>query len=32
MLESAIPFHIEGVKAGGADLPPPESAVEWVEL
>ena len=32
MLESAIPFHIEGLKAGGADLPPPESAVEWVEL
>ena len=32
MLESAIPFHIEGLKAGGAAVPPPESAVEWVEV
>ena len=31
-LKSAIPFHIEGLKAGGAAVPPPESAVEWVEV
>jgi predicted RNase H-like HicB family nuclease len=32
MLESAIPFHIEGLKAGGDAVPPPDSAVEWVEV
>jgi hypothetical protein len=32
MLDSAIPFHIKGLKAGGATVPPPESAVAWVEV
>ncbi|MCA3442917.1 MAG: type II toxin-antitoxin system HicB family antitoxin [Rhodobacter sp.] len=31
-LETAIPFHIKGLKAGGAAVPLPESAVEWVEV
>lgn len=31
-LKTAIPFHIKGLKAGGAAVPLPESAVEWVEV
>jgi predicted RNase H-like HicB family nuclease len=31
-LTAAIPFHIEGLKAGGDAVPLPESAVEWVEV
>ncbi len=31
-LTAAIPFHIEGLKAGGEAVPLPESAVEWVEV
>jgi predicted RNase H-like HicB family nuclease len=31
-LKAAIPFHIEGLEAGGAAVPLPESAVEWVEV
>jgi predicted RNase H-like HicB family nuclease len=32
LLKAAIPFHIEGLKAGGETVPAPESAVEWVEV
>ena len=31
-LEAAIPFHLEGLRAGGGPVPLPESAVEWVEV
>ncbi len=31
-LEVAIPFHLEGLRAGGEPVPLPESAVEWVEV
>ena len=31
-LKATIPFHIKGLKACGAAVPPPESAVEWVEV
>jgi predicted RNase H-like HicB family nuclease len=31
-LKMAIPFHIEGLRAGGDAVPLPESAVEWVEV
>jgi predicted RNase H-like HicB family nuclease len=32
LLKAAIPFHIEGLKAGGEAVPLPDSAVEWVEV
>ena len=31
-LEAAIPFHLDGLRAGGEPVPLPESAVEWVEV
>lgn len=31
-LRTAIPFHIDGLRAGGVTVPLPESAVEWVEV
>lgn len=31
-LEEAIPFHLEGLRAGGAPVPGAESVVEWVEV
>ena len=31
-LETAIPFHLEGLRAGGEVVPLPESAVDWVEV
>ena len=31
-LAEAIPFHLEGLRAGGEPVPLPESAVEWVEV
>jgi predicted RNase H-like HicB family nuclease len=32
LLTAVIPFHIEGLKAGGDAVPLPESAVEWLEV
>lgn len=32
LLEEAIPFHLEGLRAGGAAVPGAESVVEWVEV
>lgn len=31
-LAEAIPFHLEGLRAGGATVPRAESVVEWVEV
>lgn len=31
-LAEVIPFHLEGLLAGGEPVPLPESAVEWVEV
>ena len=31
-LEAAIPFHLEGLRAGGEVVPRAESVVEWVEV
>jgi predicted RNase H-like HicB family nuclease len=30
-LGEVIPFHIEGLRAGGARAPAPETGVDWVE-
>ncbi len=31
-LAEAIPFHLDGLRAGGEPVPEPESLVEWVEV
>ena len=31
-LASAIPFHLEGLRAGGEVVALPQSVVEWVEV
>lgn len=31
-LAEAIPFHLEGMAAGGVAVGAPESVVEWVEV
>ncbi|MFN6926193.1 MAG: type II toxin-antitoxin system HicB family antitoxin [Tabrizicola sp.] len=31
-LSEVIPFHLEGLRAGGAPVPGVESLVEWVEV
>ena len=31
-LAEAIPFHIEGLRAGGQPVTAPESPVDWVEV
>jgi predicted RNase H-like HicB family nuclease len=31
-LSKAIPFHLDGMRAGGQDAVLPESVVEWVEV
>ena len=31
-LEAAIPFHLEGLRAGGEVVALPQSVVEWVEV
>ena len=31
-LEAAIPFHLEGMRAGGEVVVMPQSVVEWVEV
>ena len=31
-LEAAIPFHLEGMRAGGEVVALPQSVVEWVEV
>ena len=31
-LKAAIPFHLEGMRAGGEDVALPQSVVEWVEV
>jgi predicted RNase H-like HicB family nuclease len=31
-LAEVIPFHLEGLRAGGAAVPGAESVVEWVEV
>ena len=31
-LAAAIPFHLDGLRAGGEPVTLPESAVEWVEV
>lgn len=31
-LAEVIPFHLEGLLAGGASVPGAESVVEWVEV
>ncbi len=31
-LAEAIPLHLDGLRAEGAPVPLPESAVEWVEV
>ena len=31
-LEAAIPFHLDGLRAGGEPVPRAESVVEWVEV
>jgi predicted RNase H-like HicB family nuclease len=31
-LEEAIPFHLEGLRAGGEVVVEPQSVVEWVEV
>lgn len=31
-LAEVIPFHLEGLRAGGASVPSAESVVEWVEV
>jgi predicted RNase H-like HicB family nuclease len=31
-LAEVIPFHLEGLRAGGATVPGAESVVEWVEV
>ncbi len=31
-LEAAIPFHLEGMRAGGEVVTLPQSVVEWVEV
>lgn len=31
-LAEAIPFHLEGLVAGGNAVPVPESLAEWVEV
>ena len=31
-LEAAIPFHLDGMRAGGEVLALPQSVVEWVEV
>lgn len=31
-LAEVIPFHLEGLRAGGQAVPLPVSAVEWVEV
>ena len=31
-IRSAIEFHIEGLKQAGYEIPPPTSAVEYVEV
>jgi predicted RNase H-like HicB family nuclease len=31
-LAEVIPFHLEGMRAGGEKIAPPESVVEWIEV
>ena len=31
-LAEVIPFHLDGLRQDGQTVPPPESAVEWVEV
>ena len=31
-LAEVIPFHLDGLRAGGAPVPGAESVVEWVEV
>jgi predicted RNase H-like HicB family nuclease len=31
-LKAAIPFHLEGMRAGGEVVALPQSVVEWVEV
>jgi predicted RNase H-like HicB family nuclease len=31
-LAEVIPFHLEGLRAGGTPVPGAESVVEWVEV
>jgi predicted RNase H-like HicB family nuclease len=31
-LAEVIPFHLEGLRAGGASVPGASSVVEWVEV
>lgn len=31
-LAAAIPFHLEGLRAGGEVVEPPQSVVDWVEV
>ena len=31
-LAAAIPFHLEGLRSGGAAAPAPRAVVEWVEV
>ncbi len=31
-LEAAIPFHLDGLRAGGEVVALPQSVVEWVEV